>query len=253
MPTTKSNQISEASLQTFLKGLRDSRRIWYHIKYHYPSTNNPAATRRAFPEYTHRPVTNFPGPENTHFVCEQIMNDANEWKTESFQYFPSPELRHRIGTGGLNDFDEPFPACLAVDPLQICIASRKYTTSQKYSEDLQALILKLLIQADIQPLPQPELRPRDGGDAMITDSSPNVASTDCVNDTWKILLNLADDAEKQGIAGEVDYQDTTSTIDGNLSAEEEEEEEEDIDKDSDGTIMDQTEGQGDDEAFLMAE
>lgn len=120
MPT-KNTRIDEASIRNFLCGLQGSQEIWYHVVYHYPSEDVPNSSQRAFPECSGQAFTNLPGPDRTKFVCEQNKCGTAEWEDESSQPLPGPEHRNRQGTGGLNDFDRQFGACLAVDPLQICI------------------------------------------------------------------------------------------------------------------------------------
>lgn len=153
MPT-KNTLIDRTSIAGFLESLQQIDSIWYHITYHYSSRNSPVSSGRVFPEYADEVFTNYPGTDVDRFTCSQIMTNF-EWVDEATQTFPGPKYRNP-GSGGLSDYDEPFQAGLAVDPLQICIVSKGYTTSANISQDLQALVVGLLDAAGLQRLPQPQ-------------------------------------------------------------------------------------------------
>lgn len=128
MPT-KNTRIYEGSIRRFLCSLERSDKICYHVMYHYPPENVPDSPTRAFPECSGQVFTNLTGPDRTKFVCEQIKHGTAQWEDESLQHVPGPEHRHQQGTGGFNDHGRPVNACLAVDPLQICIVSKEFTSA----------------------------------------------------------------------------------------------------------------------------
>lgn len=170
MPTINT-RLDKAAIRNFLYKLKRNDKIWYHVTYHYPSATIPTSPTRAFPEYSDQLSTNVPGQDHAKFVCEEMMEDLSEWETVSFQYFPGPEYRQRQGTGGLNDFDRPFQACRIVDPLQICVVSREFATSNNNKQDLQALLLGLLSQSGFQSLTQTEPHSQDGRSATNINSA----------------------------------------------------------------------------------
>lgn len=194
MPTTHP-RIEEASIRKFLRGLEKNDQIWYHVRYHYPSENVPDSPTRAFPEYSGQLFTNIPGPDCTKFVCEQNKHGTADWEDESSQPFPGPEHRHQQGTGGLNDFDRPFNACLAVDPLQFCIVSREFTPSTNEKLDLQQLVLKLLEGAGFTRWPQPDSQLHATGEAIVMGRMHDRTEKDCVNEALKQLVICAEAAQ----------------------------------------------------------
>lgn len=194
---TRNTRIDEPSIRRFLYGLQRSEDIWYHIAYHYPANEVPDSPNRAFPECSGQVFTNLPGPDCTKFVCEQNKCGEAEWEDESSQPFPGPEHRNQQGTGGLNDFDRPFKACLAVDPLQICVISRDFTKSSNEKLDLQELVLKLLKASGFTPWPQPDAAPHHNGALVLTGSMNLGIEEDCIKKVLEQLVFGAEAAQKQ--------------------------------------------------------
>lgn len=154
---TRHPSIDRGVLSNVLKRLGNNDSIWYHIKYHYSLEHVPASFR-VFPEYSDLVLTNLPQEWRKRFVSEQCMTDS-KWETQSLQYFPTKSVGHHghvnPGCGGLNDYDRPFRASLAVDPLQICIVAKAFTAPDTKEQDLQTLVLELLDDAGWKPLARP--------------------------------------------------------------------------------------------------
>lgn len=197
MPTINT-RIDEESVRTFIQRLESTDGIWYHVTYHYASHLVPAPSNRAFHNCSDRLFTNLPKSHHKQFCCEQTRKKTAEWEDIGFQYFPGREEVHQ-GSGGLNDFEDPFQACLAVDPLQVCIVSKDFTTFTDEKQDLPDLVRKLLVQAGFQPLAQLNSDAQDLGDAMIIEDRRNRSACKGVNECFVFLVSLVEEAEREGI------------------------------------------------------